>query len=148
MSENLRATAYSDGAKLLDGTAEYIFSEWDSTKYFFYYDDLKSNMDEIGLLYTWAAANNRFSGKLENESLVQGICPDGWHLPDEKEWEQLFDFIGRENLGNWETSELLRTVDAEKSKKNKKGFSLLPGGMQIPPLQNHPHRFALNHQPY
>jgi uncharacterized protein (TIGR02145 family) len=29
----------------------------------------------------------------ENGGYVQGICPDGWHLPMKKEWQQLYDYV-------------------------------------------------------
>jgi uncharacterized protein (TIGR02145 family) len=35
-------------------------------------------------LYTWTAASNGQSGEK-----VQGICPEGWHLPSDEEWAEL-----------------------------------------------------------
>ncbi len=47
-----------------------------------------------GLLYNWPAATgkqNPSTGYQENSDhpSVQGICPNGWHLPSDKEWNQL-----------------------------------------------------------
>ena len=60
---------------------------------------------EDGRLYTWALA----VGKLESEcgpgqscffeSNVQGICPDGWHVASEEDWEILIN-----PLGGWSTA--------------------------------------------
>jgi len=41
-----------------------------------------------GLLYTWEAA--------------QKACPDGWHLPSEKEWQHLVDTFGGRSLKSGE----------------------------------------------
>ena len=55
-----------------------------------------------GRLYTWAAA----MGKSEDEcgcyhdcttlgtGNVQGVCPNGWHVPAQSEWEELFGVVG------------------------------------------------------
>jgi uncharacterized protein (TIGR02145 family) len=42
---------------------------------------------EYGLLYTWTAAN--IPDTDNSTSVRQGICPDGWHLPNTTEWENL-----------------------------------------------------------
>jgi len=34
-----------------------------------------------------------YSSSNENPSGVQGVCPDGWHLPSEDEWIELIDFV-------------------------------------------------------
>ena len=52
------------------------------------YNDSLSNAGTYGRLYTWNAAMN--------DSIAegsQGICPDGWHIPTDKEWETLIDSI-------------------------------------------------------
>ena len=64
--------------------------------------------DVGGCTYTWAAAvdSAKLADNVDNpldcgyEKLcgltgrVQGICPDGWHLPDNDEWNQLFAAVG------------------------------------------------------
>ncbi len=42
-----------------------------------------------GVLYNWTAAIGDATGSTSNPSGVQGICPNGWHLPSDGEWEQL-----------------------------------------------------------
>ena len=61
----------------------------------------------FGRYYSWAAAMDSAgiysaNGKDCGEGLsclpaypVQGICPEGWHLPDSTEWEQLYSAMGR-----------------------------------------------------
>ncbi|MBR4783827.1 MAG: hypothetical protein IK012_01035 [Fibrobacter sp.] len=45
--------------------------------------------------------NDRIFGKEK----IQGICPDGWHIPIDREWIELFDFIS--DGYRWEVAELL-----------------------------------------
>lgn len=52
-----------------------------------------------GLLYNWQAATNGENASILNEGQgqlnegpatpIQGICPSGWHLPSDKEWNEL-----------------------------------------------------------
>lgn len=53
-----------------------------------------------GGLYTWKAALNLSSGTDDfavypTSFPYQGICPDGWHLPDYSEWETLLTTVVR-----------------------------------------------------
>lgn len=52
-----------------------------------------TSMADTEFLYTWKAA----MADSTTES-TQGICPDGWHLPSDKEWFELTDFIKQEGV--------------------------------------------------
>ena len=47
-----------------------------------------------GLLYTWAVVMNGELGSSSVPSGVQGICPEGWHVPSDAEWMQLEIYAG------------------------------------------------------
>ena len=80
MAENLRTRHYADGSPILQGDA----TTRDTTgAYYFDYGDSRDSVRKYGLLYTWAAA---VRGADSASTHVQGICPDGWHLPDDAEW--------------------------------------------------------------
>ncbi len=74
MIENLRVTKNSKGEKL-----QYIKPSED--------------IEQYGLLYNWktAMANQTDEG-------VQGICPDGWHIPTNEEWTELMDYVKTNDL--------------------------------------------------
>lgn len=99
------------------------------------------NCEVIGHLYTWAAAID--SVKLANDAenpqdcgygkgcgltgKLQGICPDGWHLPSKAEWQDLFDAVG----GRSTAGEVLKSQTGWYRKGNGTdafGFSALPAG--------------------
>ncbi len=89
---------------------------------------------ELGLVYTWAAATNGkggFDGKQnaqnEGESAEttsgpnpipanveqvgkQGVCPEGWHLPSDKEWNDLEEAIANEQTGLYTRNEFKPTA--------------------------------------
>ncbi|MDR0864892.1 MAG: hypothetical protein LBO74_08170, partial [Candidatus Symbiothrix sp.] len=96
MTQNLRSTW-----TIQDGTFRSIPKginpdNGNSPYYYFPHATVDTiNHPEYGLLYTWAAANigtsaveasDAFSG---TASTRQGICPTGWHLPSDYEWNQL-----------------------------------------------------------
>ena len=61
----------------------------------------KPNTDIIsyGYLYNNYATMNGDSYSSSNPSGVQGICPNGWHLPSAVEWQQLGAYVLSFHLG-------------------------------------------------
>jgi uncharacterized protein (TIGR02145 family) len=56
-----------------------------------FYEVKKPYMDdtEYGYLYSWHTAMD------STDSIgAQGICPDGWHLPTDAEWDSLVEWAG------------------------------------------------------
>ena len=94
------------------------------------YGDNASNCAKYGRLYTWAAAVNRIGqvgAKKKNK--VRGVCPDGWHLPGDREWETLFASVGNRYVAG----KKLRSAEGWKNEGNgtdEYEFSVLPGGFR------------------
>lgn len=66
-----------------------------------------TQIEKLGYHYSWAAAVGIESGPeaidiyVDFEGNRQGICPNGWHVPKEEEWDGLeafisYDYAGRE----------------------------------------------------
>lgn len=80
MAENLRTSHYADGSPIVRGEV----ADKDTTvACYFDYGNSQDSVRKYGLLYTWTAAV-RDTGT--TSTIVQGVCPDGWHLPDDAEW--------------------------------------------------------------
>ena len=64
------------------------------------YDNEPKNCEVAGRLYTWAAAMDSakthcgFDVTCLEDFPIQGICPTGWHLPSQEEWNALFRAVG------------------------------------------------------
>ena len=105
------------------------------------YNDDPKNCEVAGRLYTWAAAID--SVKLANDAdnpqdcgygksctlpdKVQGICPEGWHLPNNAEWNSLFTAVGGKSVAG----KNLRSTSSWNSSGNGAdafSFSALPAG--------------------
>ena len=114
--------------------AENLNYEVDSS---FCYNDSAEYCEKYGRLYRWAAA----VGKSESEcgydntcSLpsgnIQGVCPNGWHLPSKVEWETLFNAVG----GQSTAGRVLKSTSGWNSSGNGTdafGFSALPAGDRL-----------------
>ncbi|WP_405342470.1 fibrobacter succinogenes major paralogous domain-containing protein, partial [Fibrobacter sp.] len=48
---------------------------------------------DYGRLYLWSAAMDS-TGIWSANVKERGVCPDGWHLPSEAEWDALFKAVG------------------------------------------------------
>lgn len=132
MRENLKTTHYANGEELVDGSEIIsLLSEDNTTKYWCNpLDD--SYKQEYGLLYTWAAAMNGSSGSDLNPSMVQGVCPDGWHIPSSSEFSELILTIGS---GSSVAGGLMKEAgynhweEPNAGATNESGFTALPAGI-------------------
>ncbi len=95
LRENMRTTRYSDGTAIPVGTG------MSSTKAYRYYpDNNPDNVPTYGYLYNWRAAMCGTPRSEEIPSVVQGVCPVGWHIPTAAEWDQLNDFLSSQSAYN------------------------------------------------
>jgi len=142
--ENLNSTHYSDGTPLVDGTGVgSIFGDY-TTPYWFNYDDSVHNSLTYGKLYTWAAVMHGAESSNSVPSGIQGICPDGWHVPSDEEWIVLELFLGMSEFEAYQWGEWRGTDEGGKLKEpgtthwfspntgaiNENGFTGLPGGLR------------------
>ena len=104
------------------------------------YNNVAENCAVAGRLYTWAAAidsvvlydggNGVDCGYGKTCSLpakVQGVCPDGWHLPTQAEGKTLFTKVGKMSTAGM----ILKSRTGWWSNGNGTdayGFSALPAG--------------------
>ncbi|MBN1184466.1 MAG: T9SS type A sorting domain-containing protein [Bacteroidales bacterium] len=98
MAENLKVIHYSDGRALIDVTGLGELNLNDMSRYYFYYNDNSSYANHYGCLYTWYTAINGTKGDSNNFAPIQGICPSGWHIPSDADWQQLEVYLGMDSL--------------------------------------------------
>ena len=85
------------------------------------------NYQTYGVLYNWLAAMD-VNFKTNNTSFNgQGICPDGWHLPTNVEWNELESYLGSNAGGKLKHTDFWLTPN--RGAINEMGFSALPGGV-------------------
>ena len=146
MAENLRTTKYADGTTILLGTStstttayRYAPGQGESN------EENMANVARYGYLYNWPAVMHGASSSEANPSGVQGICPNGWHVPSNAEWTQLTNYVGSQtqyqcdnnsdyiakalaSTTGWNSSTNTCTVGNNPDTNNAIGFSALPAG--------------------
>lgn len=64
------------------------------------YDNNPTNCQKKGRMYSWMGAINRTAEECGYQKAcsltypVQGICPEGWHIPSKEEFEELIETVG------------------------------------------------------
>jgi uncharacterized protein (TIGR02145 family) len=86
-----------------------------------------ANYLTYGVLYNWHAAMAGFDSSMDG---VQGICPAGWHLPGDLEWNELSEYLGGKSLAGGKLKETGTShwKTPNEGATNKSGFTALPGG--------------------
>jgi uncharacterized protein (TIGR02145 family) len=89
-----------------------------------YYDN-PVNCQIYGGLYQWDEA------MAYNDTVLQGICPDGWHIPSNYEWVLLTDYLGGQYVAGGKLKEAGYTHWdwPNTGATNISGFTALPGGL-------------------
>jgi len=120
MTKNMRNRHDSEGNLLKEGTDYYNYN---------------SESEEYGLLYSWDAAMK--------------VCPEGWHLPSDQEWQQLKMYVSSQNryvydgdikkiakslasTTDWKWDDHEGTVGNFPQTNNSTGFSALPANCYDP----------------
>ncbi|MDD6582684.1 MAG: FISUMP domain-containing protein [Bacteroidales bacterium] len=148
LQQNLRTTHYANGTYIALG------NETSTTTAYRYYPNNNSSYVGFGYLYNWKAVMGNSSSSSANPSGVQGICPDGWHVPSDAEWTQLTNYVSSQsqyvcggdntyiakalastttqwysNYDNFPIPSIIAyTVGFAPSANNSTGFSALPAG--------------------
>jgi uncharacterized protein (TIGR02145 family) len=95
--------------------------------------EVQTNCDKYGRLYDWITAMNlppicNFdSCSSQIQSPHRGICPAGWHIPSDNDWDILINYIG-----GYETAGAKLKAKSGWNygdSTDDYGFSALPGGM-------------------
>jgi uncharacterized protein (TIGR02145 family) len=121
MAENLKTTKNNDNSDipLVSNRLEWL--NISIPGYCWYDNDEANNKATYGALYNWFTVN---TGKL---------CPTGWHVPNEREWIKLTDYLGGANVagGKLKESGTTHWESPNESATNESGFAALPGGFRF-----------------
>lgn len=124
MAENLKAARYRDNSQI-PLVADSLSWMKLSTPAYCMYRNRPENKDKYGAIYNWFAVN------------TGNICPDGWHVPTNSEYETLEVFLGipADSIGTWGwrgngvgTKMKDSAGWTTGNGNNSSGFKALPGG--------------------
>jgi uncharacterized protein (TIGR02145 family) len=125
MGENLRATKYADGATLPVTAQDVIPNSTTLASYPKFNDAEYKRL--TGKYYTWAVATRltwqQAKTATQANQKVQGVCPDGWHLPSVTE---IHTMRTSSEVGQWSAEKIKHpTYWATTDGTNSTGFGLV-----------------------
>jgi uncharacterized protein (TIGR02145 family) len=117
MAENLKTTKYNNGDPIETTTLD--ISNEIAPKYQWAYENNESYAGTYGRLYTWYTATES-----------RNICPTGWHVPTDGEWETLKLYLGGDSIAGAKLKEAgtAHWQTPNNGTTNEVGFTALPSG--------------------
>jgi uncharacterized protein (TIGR02145 family) len=114
MAENLRTTTYKNGITIPYALDEESWMHANSGAYCYF------NSNAYGALYNW------YTTSLGN------LCPTGWHVPDDIEWEELSNTLGGREIAGEKLKEAgwSHWQEPNYNANNSSGFSAIPNGFR------------------
>ena len=93
MKENMRTKTMPDGREMV-ALSTTVPNFATATRY--YYERTDTIVGHV-VLYPWGTVNDITSGGQTNQDAeIQGICPDGWHVPTYKQLADMFNLLDPE----------------------------------------------------
>lgn len=123
-AENLQSTHFTNGELIPDGLTG---AQWTSTTgpATTFYNTDPAMLEMYGRLYNWYAVSD-----------PRGLCPTGWHVPSEADWQELVDSFMRSTKAGI----FLKSAPGDEpawNGTNKRGFNGLPGGWRFSAIGNY-----------
>ncbi len=119
MTHNLKTTKYNDGTPIPNITDD---DTWENATTPGYCDNGNSAANAVtyGRLYNYYAVS---TGKL---------CPTGWHVPSESEWNTLVSYLGGASVAGGKLKQTGTTLwnAPNTGATNESGFTAIPGGLR------------------
>ena len=125
MAENLKVSRYNDGTNISNISNKTIWKDALKNKKdaWCYYENNISNGKIYGKLYNWFVVRLGVNG-------LKNVCPIGWHVPSETEWQVLFNNLGGIDIAGDKMKEVgfSHWKYPNKNASNIAFFNGLPGG--------------------
>ena len=118
MAENLKTTLYNDGSKIPQVLKDSVWDYLHSPGYCWYKNDSIFNKRYYGALYNFYAVETGL------------LCPVGWHVPTNDDWNILKSFIGNNETAGGKLKDYNSPLWKEPNPcfANNYDFLALPGG--------------------
>jgi uncharacterized protein (TIGR02145 family) len=120
MAENLKVTHYRNGDDIPNYIDPFFWSNI-TTGAYSDYNNIKTNASVYGRLYNWYAVTD-----------IRNICPAGWHIPSEAEWDTLTGFLGGMEIAGskLKANDTIFWKSPNAKATNESGFNAVSGGQR------------------
>ena len=122
LTENLKTRKTSLGAtiSLINDNSNWETAQWPA---YCWYNNNEDFKDTYGALYNYQAIK------------LEGVCPNGYHIPSYEDWIKLFDFLGGVDIAGLKLRETgtihWAYYNPQNLGTNEKGFTALPSGRRL-----------------
>jgi len=118
MAENLNVDHFSNGDPIeeLEDNGDWYQNGDNEIPAWCHYNNDPTNGEKYGKLYNWHVVIDS-----------RNVCPIGWHVPTDEEWQELVDYVGGDDFAGAK----LKAIDGwfyDGNGSDGYGFSGLPGG--------------------
>jgi uncharacterized protein (TIGR02145 family) len=120
MKENLKTTRYQNGDPIVFVTDSMAWSNAQAGAYCNYRND-PGIAQTYGRMYNYYTVTDK-----------RGLCPQGWHVPSDDEWQILCDYLGGNMIAGGKLKEAgtAHWSGPNEGATNESGFTALPAGRQ------------------
>lgn len=120
MAENLKTTKFNDGTPIPLVSDGIVWSNNLTPAYSWFANNKELYGDIYGGVYNWFAVS---SGKL---------CPSGWHVPSDSEWQQMIDYLGGRSVAGSKLKETGTNnwIGSNTDATNSSGFTAISSGLR------------------
>jgi uncharacterized protein (TIGR02145 family) len=123
MMENLKTIHFNDGTLIDKIENDTIWKNSLTPAYCWYNNDSITYAEIYGTLYNWYTVDIFSNGN-------KNVCPLGWHIPNNGDWNELFNYLGGSDLAGDKMKQTgtLYWNPPNSGATNESGFTALPGG--------------------
>ena len=123
MAENLKVTKYNDRTPIPNVKTGWSSLQTGAWVHYFNKDTMNT---KYGKLYNWFAVSPTTNGN-------KNICPTGWHVPSDVEWENLIAFLGGKEVAGGKMKEIgtVNWMTPNTEATNTSLFTAVPGGLYL-----------------
>ncbi|HUS00758.1 MAG TPA: fibrobacter succinogenes major paralogous domain-containing protein [Chitinophagaceae bacterium] len=123
MLKNLDVSKYRNGENIQQARTdqEWVYAANNRMGTWCYYENNSGNGEKYGKLYNWYAVTD-----------PRGLSPEGWHIPTDEEWTNLYECVGGSAVAGGELKETgtINWLPPNHGATNNSSFTALPGGLR------------------
>lgn len=120
--KNLTTSKFNDGSSITQVQTNTTWNTLSTPAYCIYANNATYHT-LYGKLYNWFAVDAASNGN-------KNVCPIGWHVPTETDWNTLLTYLGGETIAGGKMKSICASTWAAPNTgaTNETGFTALPGG--------------------